>query len=111
MTSGTTLPLRVQCGYATAEAGINTAETILLGEKLSESVQRAMQVANRRAGTEGITPHHLRHAWATYAHANGAPLRDLQEILGHKSIETTARYVRPDPERVISPFESLRLAS
>jgi Na+/melibiose symporter-like transporter len=29
MTSGTTLPLRVQCGYATAEAGINTAETIL----------------------------------------------------------------------------------
>jgi site-specific recombinase XerD len=57
------------------------------------------------------TPHHLRHAWATYAHANGATLRDLQEILGHKNIETTARYVRPDPERVPSPFESLHLVA
>lgn len=76
-----------------------------------KTVQRAMRAANRRAGTEGITPHHLRHAWATYAHANGAHLRDLQEILGHKSIETTARYVRPDPERVPSPFESLHLVA
>jgi site-specific recombinase XerD len=76
-----------------------------------KTVQRAMRVANRRAGTEGITPHHLRHAWATYAHANGANLRDLQEILGHKNIETTARYVRPDPERVPSPFEDLRIVA
>lgn len=76
-----------------------------------KTVQRAMRVANRRAGTEGITPHHLRHAWATYAHANGAHLRDLQEILGHKNIETTARYVRPDPERVPSPFESLAIVA
>lgn len=76
-----------------------------------KTVQRAMRAANRRAGTEGITPHHLRHAWATYAHAEGAHLRDLQEILGHKSIETTARYVRPDPERVPSPFEKLHLVA
>lgn len=75
-----------------------------------KTVQRALRIANRRAGTEGITPHHLRHAWATDAHAAGAHLRDLQEILGHKSIETTIRYVRPDPERVPSPFETLRIA-
>lgn len=77
----------------------------------AKTVQRAMRVANRRAGTEGITPHHLRHAWTTYAHANGAHLRDLMEILGHKNIETTASYVRPDPERVPSPFESLHLVA
>lgn len=76
-----------------------------------KTVQRAMRSANLRAGTEGITPHHLRHAWATYAHANGAHLRDLQEILGHKSIETTARYVRPDPERVPSPFERMAIVA
>jgi integrase len=76
---------------------------------LDSTVQRAMRTANRRAGTEGITPHHLRHAWATYSHEDGAHLRDLQEVLGHKNIETTARYVRPDPERVPSPFERLKL--
>lgn len=78
---------------------------------LPSTVRRAMRTANRRAGTEGITPHCLRHAWATHAHADGAHMRDLQEVLGHKSIETTARYVRPDPERVPSPFERLSLTA
>jgi site-specific recombinase XerD len=78
---------------------------------LDTTVQRAMVRANRRAGTEGIMPHHLRHAWATYAHADGAHMRDLQEVLGHKNIETTANYVRPDPERVPSPFEGMRLVA
>lgn len=78
---------------------------------LDTTVQRAMERANVRAGTEGIMPHHLRHGWATYAHADGANLRDLQEVLGHKNIETTARYVRPDPERVPSPFERMGLVA
>jgi len=76
-----------------------------------KTVQRAMRIANDRAGTEGITPHMLRHAWATEAHADGAHVRDIQEIMGHKSIETTMRYLRPDPERVPSPFEKLRLTA
>jgi integrase len=74
---------------------------------LPSTVQRAMRTANRRAGTEGITPHCLRHAWATHAHDDGALLPDLQVVLGHRSIETTARYVRPNPERVPSPLESM----
>jgi site-specific recombinase XerD len=78
---------------------------------LPSTVRRAMRTANRRAGTEGITPHCLRHAWATHAHADGAHMRDLQEVLGHKNIETTARYVRPDPERVPSPFERLSIVA
>jgi site-specific recombinase XerD len=78
---------------------------------LPSTVRRAMRTANRRAGTEGVTPHCLRHAWATHAHADGAHMRDLQEVLGHKNIETTARYVRPDPERVPSPFERLSIVA
>lgn len=66
-----------------------------------------MRTANRRAGTEGITPHHLRHAWATHAHRAGADVRDIQEILGHADIRTTMRYLSPDPERVPSPIERL----
>jgi site-specific recombinase XerD len=78
---------------------------------LEDTVQRAMRTANKRAGTEGITPHHLRHAWATHASDNGAHLRDIQEILGHKDIKTTMRYVRPNPERVPSPIASIMLGS
>lgn len=37
----------------------------------------------------------------------GAHVRDLQEVLGHRDIKTTMRYLRPDPERVASPLESL----
>jgi integrase/recombinase XerC len=54
-----------------------------------------------------ITPHHLRHAWATHAADAGANLRDIQEILGHKSLETTMIYVHPQIERVASPLDAL----
>jgi site-specific recombinase XerD len=78
---------------------------------LPSTVQTAMRTANRRAKTEGITPHHLRHAWATHAADDGAHLRDLQVVLGHKDIQTTARYVRPNPERVPSPIEKMDFAA
>lgn len=78
---------------------------------LPKTVQAAMRSANRRAGTEGITPHSLRHAWASHAAEDGAQLQDLRVILGHKSIETTARYVRPNPERVPSPIEKMDFAA
>jgi site-specific recombinase XerD len=75
---------------------------------LPEGVQKALRRATRSVATGGsITPHHLRHAWATHAHDAGASLRDIQEILGHKSLETTMVYVHPGAERVISPLETI----
>ena len=50
-------------------------------------------------------------AFLTRVALDGAHLRDLQEVLGHKNVETTARYVRPDPERVPSPFDQLKLTA
>lgn len=49
-----------------------------------------------------MTPHHLRHWYGT--HYNG-DLRDLQELMGHKSIETTAIYRHPQLDRAVSPLE------
>jgi len=44
--------------------------------------------------TKNVSPHSFRHACATHMLRNGAPIRHLQELLGHASIETTSRYTR-----------------
>jgi integrase len=75
---------------------------------LDSGVQKAMREACQRAGLDGaLTPHHLRHACATHLADSGVPIRDIQEILGHQSLETTMQYVHPQVDRFISPLESL----
>lgn len=51
-----------------------------------------------------ITPHVLRHGFGTHYQGD---IRDLQEILGHKSLETTATYRHPELHRAPSPLDSL----
>lgn len=65
------------------------------------NVQRAVKHAADALGLGSIaTPHILRHCWATHVMEAGASVRDIQQAMGHKSLETTMGYLNPDAARI-----------
>lgn len=93
-------------GRAQFQAPPEVREVFLsrLGGKFTrQGLWKLVRDAARRAGLERpLHPHTLRHSFATHLLANGAPIRVIQEMLGHSDIATTQIYTHVDANRLKS---------
>ena len=81
----------------------------------SKIVWLACTQAAKRAGIrKPVSPHLVRHAWATHLLEAGTDLRTIQLLLGHEDLEVTARYLHLSAQhlqKVVNPIEALKLSN
>jgi site-specific recombinase XerD len=76
-----------------------------LGRPLpTDGVRNVIRRAFGRCGIKASGPHILRQSWASAAHQRGTDLKRIADVLGHRSVETTAPYAKVH-------FEQLRQAA
>ncbi len=70
------------------------------GQRLKSNIKRSLARVLKKAQLEGVTLHTLRHTFASQLVMAGVSLREIQELMGHRSFETTLQYAHLSEDHV-----------